>query len=72
MAGWLQRIVLTIVLCCVLARVNSDEYITVGLYLHVQQVPRAYLPPTWTESTYSQHHSLKFAFWTFNSTPTQR
>jgi hypothetical protein len=29
--------------------------VTSGLYLHVQQVPRAYLPPTWTEPTYSQH-----------------
>jgi hypothetical protein len=42
--------------CCVLsARVNSNEDVTVGLYLHVQQVPRAYLPLIWTEPTYSQH-----------------
>jgi hypothetical protein len=27
----------------------------VGLYLHVQQVPRAYLLLTWTAPTYSQH-----------------
>jgi RecB family endonuclease NucS len=26
----------------------------VGRYIHVQQVPRAYLPLTWTEPTYSQ------------------
>jgi hypothetical protein len=38
-----------------ITRVNRNEDVTVGLYLHVQQVPRAYLPPTWTEPTYSQH-----------------
>jgi hypothetical protein len=44
------------VLSCVPARVYSNEDVTVELYLHVQQVPRAYLPPTWTEPTYSQQY----------------
>jgi hypothetical protein len=43
------------IILCLSARVNSNEDVTVGLYRYVQQVPRAYLPPTWTEPTYSQH-----------------
>jgi hypothetical protein len=30
-----------LVLCCVPARVNSNEDVTVELYLYVQQVPKA-------------------------------
>jgi hypothetical protein len=40
--------------CCVPARVNSNEDVTVGLYVHAQQVPRVHLPLTWTKPTYSE------------------